>query len=118
MKLSVYYDELDGQLYPVWMLLPARTDEEYINYSIEAPFERFYPEDFHDDLKIVTVTQAALTKCPLVEQQFNIHIPAIKQDLISQDIPVDTIYNADYFLVRMDDLEEVLQFNIKNGFAI
>lgn len=118
MKLGVYYDEMDGQLLPMWMLLPVRTGKEYETYSINAPFERFYPEDFNETMKIITVTQGALTRCPFVEQQFDIHIPTVKQDLLSQRIPPDSIYEADYFLVRMDDLEEVLQFNIKNGFAI
>lgn len=116
MKLSVYYDEIDGELNPTWILLPAKTSEEYENYSIEAPFERFYPEDFHDCLNIVTVTQGAMTKCPFIDMQFDIHIPTVKQDLLAQGKHGDSIYEADYFLVRMDDLEEVLQMEVRNKF--
>lgn len=107
---------MDGKLYPMWMLLPVRTENEYETYTIDAPFERFYPEDFSDTLKIVTVTQAAITRCPFVEQQFDIHIPTVQKDLLAQEKSADEIYDADYFLVRMDDLEEVLQFDIRESF--
>lgn len=115
MKLGVYYDEIDGQFYPMWMLLPTRTDEEYVNYSVEAPFERFYPEDF-GELKIVTVTQAALTRSPFVKQQFHIHIPTVQSDLCNLGMDINAINDADYFLVRMDDLEELLQFDVRKFF--
>lgn len=118
MNLKVYYEEIDGEIRPMWMLLPARTEKEYETYTINAPFERFYPEDFYDSLKIITVTQAAMTRNPYVDQQIQIHIPTVQSDLCKQGIYQNAIYDADYFLVRMDDLEEVLQFDIRNVFHL
>lgn len=116
MKLSVYYDEIEGELLPVWLLLPVQNEKEYETYTINAPFERFFQEDFHDAMKLVTVTQAALTRCPFINQQFNIHIPTLKNDLLSQQLSPEQIYHADYFIVRLEDLEELLQMNIREQF--
>lgn len=99
------------------MLLPARTEKEYELYSVSAPFEKFYPEDFHDELAVVTVTQGAITRCPFVAGQFDIHIPTVKNDLEAKGQHEDNIYNADYFLVRIEDLEEVLQMNVRLCFS-
>lgn len=116
MRLSVYYEEIDGLLLPLWLLVPARTVKDYETYSVEAPFERFYPEDFHDELAIVTITQGALTRCPFIEHQFDIHIPTVKTDLQFSGKPSDVLDSAKFFLIRIDDLEELLQFSLRKHF--
>lgn len=116
MRLSVYYEEIDGLLLPLWLLVPARTVKDYETYSVEAPFERFYPEDFHDDLSLVTITQGALTRCPFIDGQFDIHIPTVKTDLNSNGKPSDSLNSANYFLIRIDDLEELLQYSLRKHF--
>ncbi|WP_100406636.1 hypothetical protein [Bacillus solitudinis] len=113
MMLSVYYDEIDGGFYPQWMLLPADTGEEYANYSIEAPFERFWPEDFHDSMTVVTVTQASLVRDPFNEKNFSVHIPSVVDDLTKNGGNMEHINDSQYFLVRFDDLEELLQMNVR-----
>ncbi|WP_062052406.1 hypothetical protein [Bacillus sp. JCM 19034] len=119
MKLSVYYDEIDGLLNPQWMLMliPCNTSEEYITVAVDAPFERFWPEDFHDALSVTTVTQAALTKDPFNNKQFSVHIPTVLSDLKYQNKSMD-IDSIDYFLVRLDDLEELLLMNVRSFFSI
>lgn len=112
MKTSVYYDEIDGLLLPQWILLPIRTNHQYVTYTVEAPFERFFPEDFHDELPIITVTQGALTK-GTNPYQFNIHLPSVQNDLARMNHFEQTMNESGYFLVRIEDLEEVLQFEVR-----
>ncbi|MET3508424.1 hypothetical protein [Halalkalibacter oceani] len=113
MTLRVYYDEIDGELHPQWLLLPANTSEEYATYTVVAPFERFWPEDFHDSMAVITVTQAALVRDPFHEKDFSIHIPRVVEDLASNGGNMESLHNAEYFLVRFDDLEELLQMNVR-----
>ena len=56
--MKVYYEEMDGQLFPQWLLLPATSLHAPLSVQLDAPFERMEAEDFHDDLTVVTVTQA------------------------------------------------------------
>ncbi|MFK3937541.1 hypothetical protein ACI2JA_08515 [Alkalihalobacillus sp. NPDC078783] len=110
--MKVYYEEIDSQLFPQWLLLPATSLDTSLTVQIDAPFERMEPEDFHDDLTVVTVTQAALAIRSIDETHFVLHTDQVKNDLETH-IP-DSI---DYFLIRLEDLEEVLQMSVKPYFS-
>lgn len=116
--LRVYFDEIDGYIYPQWLLAAAKTDSEYIKYTIDSPFERFYSEDFHDEMSVITIAAGSLTRDPFKDRQFSVHIPTVKQDLEFNKIPSNNIYNADYFLIRIEDLEELLQFDVSKYLII
>lgn len=117
MKLSVYYDDIDGELYPQRLLLPIKTDEERVTYSIEAPFERFYPEDFHDSIMLATVTQAAMIRDPFDDKCFSISIPQVISDLKMNSNYTESLNDMDYFIIQMADLEELMQMNVRERFA-
>lgn len=117
MTFKIYYDDIDGELYPKWVLLPnGTTDNGFITYNIESPFERFYQEDFHNELKLITVSQGSLTTNPFLRNQFNVNLEQLTLDLAKQGIPGDAIYETDYFIVLVDDLEELLQYDVRNFF--
>ncbi|MCM2677739.1 hypothetical protein [Alkalicoccobacillus plakortidis] len=118
MMLRVYYDEIDGQINPQWMLVSAITNDEYVSYTIDSPFERFYQEDFHDEMSIVTVNSAALTRDPFKDRQFSVHIPSVKKDMEFAKLHPDNIYEADFYLIRVADLEELLQFDVSKYFVL
>lgn len=117
MKLSVYYDEIDGELYPERLLLPIPADKQHVTYSIEAPFERFYSEDFHDSIKIATVTQAALRRDPFNANCFSISISQVIRDLKMNNNYTESLNDMDYFIIQMADLEELMQMNVRDRFA-
>ncbi|WP_413378744.1 hypothetical protein [Alkalihalobacillus sp. 1P02AB] len=117
MKSSVYYDEIGGQLYPQWMLLPADLSDSYVHYSLNLPYERFYPEEFHDSLAVITVSQASLTKDPFNQQSYSINTEQLKADLLMNGGNLHHLEEADYFLVRFDDLEEVLQMSVRRYYS-
>jgi len=112
-KQKVYYEDIDGELHPMWILLQASTSEETVSYTIDSPFERFWPEDFHDSMVVITVTQAALHRDPFNEKDFSVSIPQVVKDLTDNKGNLEHLYDADYFLVRLDDLEELLQMNVR-----
>ncbi|WYP26821.1 hypothetical protein NSQ54_01510 [Alkalihalobacillus sp. FSL W8-0930] len=110
--MKVYYEEMDGQLFPQWLLLPATSLHAPLSVQLDAPFERMEAEDFHDDITVVTVTQAALAIRAIDETHFVLHTDQVKNDLETH-IP-DSV---DYYLIRLEDLEEVLQMNVKPYFS-
>lgn len=116
MRFHVYYEDIDGQLQPQWLLVPAFASEEAPSYSLTAPFERFYPEDFNDHHMILSVSQGALMKNPAASSHFSIHLPTVQRDLTVNGHPAQAIYGADFFLIRMEDLEEVLQMDVRGCF--
>ncbi|NEU29263.1 hypothetical protein GN156_00495 [bacterium LRH843] len=115
MKIRVYYDDIDGNLNPQWILLPIQ-NKETAAYSIDAPFERFWPEDFHDSLAVLTVTQAALLRDQSNLRNFSIFIPRVLEDLTSASSNNSLLHEAEYFLVRLDDLEEVMKMDVRRCF--
>ncbi|MDQ0207465.1 hypothetical protein [Alkalicoccobacillus murimartini] len=109
--MKVYYEELDGNLLPQWLLLPAPNTFGSLTVNLSAPFERMEAEDFHDELTIVTITQAALAIRPADQNQFILHT-----DQASKDLEVSMPADIDYYLIRLEDLEEVLQMNVRSFF--
>lgn len=114
--MKVFYDDIDGKLYPKLVLLPISKENEFFLYNLESPFERFYQEDFHDDLMLITVSQGALKQNPFLDNGINIDTEQLKTDLLNQEYDPEAIFHADYFVILIDDLEELLQFEIRRHF--
>jgi hypothetical protein len=115
---KVYYENIDGEVNPIWMLLKANTSEDYVTYTVDAPFERFWPEDFHDSMAVITVTQAALNLDLFNEKEFSVNIPQVISDLTDNRDKMEYLHEADFFLVRFDDLEELLQMNVRRLYTL
>ncbi|OIJ12701.1 hypothetical protein BKP37_12945 [Anaerobacillus alkalilacustris] len=116
MKFKVYYDEIDGELRPMWLILPVNIDGAFSYYSLQAPFERFYPEEFYGDMKNVTVSQGELVRCVDDPYSFGISLDLLTNYLTKNGYPLEVIHEADNFIVRFDDLEELLQFDVRGIF--
>lgn len=110
MKLGVYYEERDGELLPTWLLLPIQKEQECYTYHLMAPFERV--DDFHDSLSTITVPMSALTRGPFDHCDICIHLPTLKQELFLLGYNLNSLSEADYFLLQMADIEELLQFEV------
>lgn len=111
MKLGVYYEDRDGELLPMWLLLPVDLRQEYVTYNIMAPFERI--DDFHDSLSAVTVTIGALSKGPFDPYDITIHIPTVRKELFLTGYNPEHLNEADYFILQMADVEELLQLEVR-----
>lgn len=118
MTLRVYYDDIDGALHPQWMLVPCNTSEDFATYSLDAPFERFWPEDFHDSMSVVTVSQASLVRDPFRDKDFLINVVQTLEELKANGGNIEFFNESEYFLVRMDDLEEIMQMQIRQFYLL
>ncbi|ARK28738.1 hypothetical protein [Halalkalibacter krulwichiae] len=116
MTLKIYYDDIDGELIPKLAMLPRQADE-LLSYSVEGPYERFYQEDFHDDLKLLSVSQGALTSCPFHDHQFDINLEQLKRDLERLEHDPEAVYETDYYVVLVDDLQELLSYDVIGRFS-
>ncbi|RSL32769.1 hypothetical protein D7Z54_13560 [Salibacterium salarium] len=106
----VYYEEIDGELQPKWVVVEAKQPSEgsIVFYSINQPYDRFYPEDFHDDLFVLSIDIGELLQDPFSNHQFGINIDLVETRLKQNGINPEAIYHAEYFIMLCDDLQEVV----------
>ncbi|WYP24792.1 hypothetical protein NSQ54_10625 [Alkalihalobacillus sp. FSL W8-0930] len=114
--LRVYYEELDGALLPQKVLVRPGIEYGTSKHDVFTPFERFYDDEFHDDLKIITITQAALTRDIFNATTISVDLDQVKKDLYAYSIHPNQLLEADYFLMLMSDIEEVLQMTLHQFF--
>ena len=116
--LKVYYDEIDGELIPKWVMMPRIKEKGAVQlFSVESPYARFYQEDFHDELRLISVSQGALKQCPYHDHQFHIDIEQLQNDLLRQDHDPEAVFETDYFVALVDDLQELLAYDVVTRFS-
>jgi hypothetical protein len=110
-KISVYYDYRDDVLCPVWMIIqcPGTIQNEVMDISIEAPFERFKTEDFNNDVMSLSIFQSELTVNPYKPTHFGINIRAVSERIKKE---VD-LFEVEQFIIQIIDIEEVLQLDCR-----
>ncbi|WP_141432456.1 hypothetical protein [Bacillus sp. 03113] len=104
----VYYDELDGQLYPKWLLLkPSKDDITY--YSIDSPYERIYDLG---DLRLITLELADLLRNDN-NNDLGINLIHIEKRLTGTSFHRSHIDEIDYFILLVDDVQEIMEYTLK-----
>ncbi|WP_368504914.1 hypothetical protein AB3N04_04490 [Alkalihalophilus sp. As8PL] len=111
--MRVYYDEIDGHLYPKLLIVPATTDKLKPSYQLDIPFERFHVEDFHDEFKGLTITLGELIRVANHETTFSVHIPSVRTFLTQRYGSDQHLENLEHFVILIDDLEELLQVDVR-----
>ncbi len=122
--MKVFYDQSEDGLSPVWMLLPINTLEwqlERFYVPLKAPFERFTTEDFNSNQLYITVLIEDLVRNWNERESIGISLPSIQNRFNAQKSKNDideeyTISDIQHLVVRMGDIEEVLQMNIQRKF--
>ncbi|MDQ0299689.1 hypothetical protein J2S78_002109 [Salibacterium salarium] len=111
----VYYEEIDGELNPKWVIVKAELPEESSTtyYSISQPFGRFHEEDFHDDFQALSIDMSELVRDPFQDYSVGIDCDLIKNRLQSEGLSAENIYyDVEYFIMLCDDLEEVMSLDL------
>ncbi|MCJ8008941.1 hypothetical protein ACFFF5_21240 [Lederbergia wuyishanensis] len=113
--MKIFYEEIDGMLNPKLMIIPfsAETQTHRVQVDVEASFEQMYSDDFHDDFKALTITQGEMLRDHFKETTFLIDIKLVEQSLLKQEIYPELIYEIDYFVMLIDDVEELLQMDVR-----
>lgn len=111
--MKVFYDDIDGDLYPKLLIVPAATGADHVSFDITAPFERMYSEDFHDDFKGLTITQGEMLRDHVTETTVLIDLEMVKHFMMKREINPAMLYDVDYFVMLLDDIEELLQMDIR-----
>jgi hypothetical protein len=120
--LKVYYDQFEDGLAPVWMLLPINTLEwqlERFYVSLSTPFEQFTTDDFDTNQLYVSVHIEDLIRNWKERESIGISLSSILQRFKTQksNNEIDEEYvisDIEHMVVRMSDIEEVLQMNIRS----
>jgi hypothetical protein len=111
--MRVYYDELEGLLYPKLLIVPASTEQLTPTYKLDVPFERFNAEDFHDEFKGLTITLGELIRVANHETTFSVHIPSVRTFLTQRYGSDQHLEGIEHFVILLDDLEELLQVDVR-----
>lgn len=113
--MKIYYEEIDGMMHPKLLIVPFSTDTqvERLSINIEAPFERMYPEDFHDDFKGLTISQGEMLRDHVKDTTILIDLELVKRFMIKNDINPTMIFEVEYFVMLLDDIEEILQLDVR-----
>lgn len=111
--MKIFYEEVDGILNPKLLIVPADTQKEHVAINISGPFSRMYPEDFHDDFKGLTISQGEMFRDHFDETRFLIDIKLVKQYMLKQEINPALIYEIEHFVMLLDDVEELLQMDVR-----
>jgi len=124
-KTAILYEEhpeLDGLcLVPMKMIIrfgrgDIRWDEPSVYFPINAPFEQLRLEDFNDDTMSLSIIQADLIRNFEKPDQFGVYLPFVIERMESSKNSYGydfDYYEIEQFIIQMDDLEEVLQMNIR-----
>ncbi|WP_366160640.1 hypothetical protein ABXS71_17040 [Bacillus infantis] len=111
MKPLIYFTELDGEKYPVWLSLKIADDEwnkEIIYTSIQQPFDKEPLEEMADCLLNASVASDELIK-GIYESEIGINLTRLKSRILFYNIDYHQISNL---LIPARVIEDVLQMTI------
>jgi hypothetical protein len=123
--LRVYYDQFEDLLAPVWMLLPINILEwqlERFYMALSTPFEPFKTEDFDNNQPNVAVELEDIIRNWKDCTSIGISLSSIRKHFEVKQKLNDiaekyTISNIEHLVVRIADIEAVLQMNIRNYYT-
>ncbi|WP_100372156.1 hypothetical protein [Bacillus sp. FJAT-45037] len=111
--MKVFYEEIDGSQQPKLLIVPASKSDQTATYEVCGPFERFYTEEFHDEFRGLTVTLGELLRVRDKPMTFSISLLAVKTFLLQRYGSSDVLDEIDYFVLLIDDIEELLQVEVR-----
>lgn len=114
MKISVYYEFHDEDIKPFMLLIKFKPgalqwDKSFLYVHLDTPFLRFMADEFADGILSATILLEDLTVSPLKPGQFGIHLPPVRVRCAGYGLE-----NIEQLLVRMCDIEDVLQMDSNN----
>ncbi|MGO4181851.1 hypothetical protein AB4Z17_11765 [Paenibacillus sp. TAF43_2] len=125
-KLSVYFDYIEAELVPIWMILKFKQggidwSQDYIYVPVNLPFHRFMSEDFDDHIISLSITSTELVVSPERPTYVGIHLPTVKERInklrgekLAPQFLMDDIVQL---LILVSDLEEILNMNYLSIFT-
>ncbi|MCA0754880.1 hypothetical protein KP806_07445 [Paenibacillus sp. N4] len=125
-RLSVYFDYIEAQLVPVWLIIkfkPGGIDwtQECLYIPVHLPFHRYMAEDFDDQIISLSIAQTELVVSPERPSHFGIHLPTVKQRINKlrgeKCAPRFLMDDIQQLVIQICDIEEVLQMNVMSVFA-
>ncbi len=111
--MKIFYEDIDGMLNPKLLIVTADHSTERMLIDTTNSFSRMQPEDFHDDFKGLTISQGEMLRDHFKDTTFLIDIKLVKKYMIKQEINPALLYDIEYFVMLLDDVEELLQIDVR-----
>ncbi|MGG1638259.1 hypothetical protein [Paenibacillus sp. NRS-1760] len=125
-KLSVYFDYLEAELVPIWMIIKFKHggidwNQECLYIPVHLPFHRYLAEDFDDQIVSLSIAQTELVVSAERPQHFGINLPTVKRTISKlrgeKYAPHFIMDDIQQLVIQICDIEEVLQLNVISIFA-
>lgn len=111
----VYYEEIDGRYDPKWVIIVANTHEDVPYYSLNTPFEKIRTENMY--METMTLSIEDLVINPEKEKCFGVLVHKYKERMEKQGIDPDFFNDIEYFIIQCDDLQEVMNMDLRDIFS-
>jgi hypothetical protein len=115
-KTKVMFEYYEGQKVPMWYVIDLKNSDIVwgdltLYVPVNAPFEEFDPNDFHYDTINVSVFSHELLTNITKPNQFGLNVQSMVErvEILERDIS-----EVDFFVIPMNDLEELLQYSVSN----
>lgn len=117
-RLAVIYDFHDDGLKPFTLVLHFDAGEPDwstpIHYiPLDAPFKRLMADELEDMGIAVSVLLEDITRSPLHPQSFGIDLKSMERRHKGLHLP---LYEVERFIIRLCDVEEVLQSELREHY--
>ncbi|MFZ4452049.1 hypothetical protein [Salibacterium aidingense] len=109
----VYFEEIDEELQAKWVLVKTNGEQRGALrfYKVSQPVERFYEEDFAD-LAILSIDMGELVRDPFDDYSFAVNTELVQSRLESSGYDPAMLEKAEYFIMLVEDLEEVMSVDL------
>lgn len=117
MIMSVVYDHEDitGLLSPVWVVLESSFDwSKTLYFELESPFERLTFDEIDNEVLAFSVPDLVYIRHPGYPYKVGLHLPSLQAYInkLEQGIDFSDIHRL---MLRISDIENILQVNIQRG---
>jgi hypothetical protein len=118
-KISVLYDFHEDGIKPYTMIIRFKQGEDmwkkpYLYIPLQAPFHRFMATDFADGVQSVAIILEMLTVNPEKPNMFGIDVWSLRSLI---DLPDTNYTEIEQFIIRICDIEDVLQMEVQRNYA-
>ncbi|MDF2835861.1 MAG: hypothetical protein K0Q63_1501 [Paenibacillus sp.] len=119
--MNVYYEEdgETGQQIPVWILLHDAKGADWsktLYVRLNGPFEAHGLDEWDEDLLALSVPDHVYVRHPKNQALVGLHLPTLRA-YVERQTSIATepigILDIDRLLLRISDVEDVLQYNVR-----
>lgn len=118
MQIKVIYDisSEDGSLFPYWMMIDQISLEwsKTLHVNIDSPFQRYTFDEVDSTVMAISIPDHVYVRQANNSLSFGLHLPSLKSHISKSLTNFDDYLNVCRLLLRIHDIEEIMQFDVRS----